>query len=73
VTAWKPVRPEIINVSGIFCLSEEEHQAVTWYKLEGSSAIPVSNQTKFKPMEKGTYVATIKKGFGWLVSKPFVF
>lgn len=72
VTAWKPVRPEIINAAGTFRV-RGAHTAVMWYKIDGSAAIRVSDAPEFKPREKGTYVATIKKGFGWLVSKPLMF
>jgi len=73
VKTWRPAQPVILNNSGILKLSGTS-SSVSWYRLEGDGkAIHLSDEAAFRPSAKGTYVAASKRGFGWLVSQPYVY
>jgi len=70
VTAWKPQRPVIISEDGVLKMTGKEGRA-SWYRLAGDEIVHVSNGISLKPQDSGKYVAVIRQGFGWMVSKPY--
>lgn len=72
VKSWKPVRPEVFNESGLLKVNGTSG-SVSWYELKDSALIYLGESPTWKPERTGTYLATTKAGFGWLVSRPFFF
>jgi len=72
VRSWKPTRPVIFNESGTLKVTGFPYR-VSWYLLDGLKLTHVSDELRYQPKSNGTYIATMRAGFGWLVSKPYVF
>lgn len=71
--AWKPQnRPAIIYEQGTL-MASGIFSSVKWYELKDGNAIYASEQFGFIPSHRGTYVAIAQSGFGWIVSKPYIY
>ncbi len=70
VKSWKPYQPTIINENGVLKVSGIPI-SVSWYLMKDSDVIHVSDSMTIHPESSGTYIATTKQGFGWLVTKPY--
>lgn len=72
LSEWKPQRPVVVNVDGVLKVAGTgSGERMSWYQLAGDKIIHVGNGIALKLRDNGNYVAVARKGFGWIVSKPY--